>query len=81
MDESPELRGSPMTDSMRVVPCGCSSCEVRDGGFVSYYQTEALCLGPWMVLEGSPARLLGCQFPTQEAAEEWARNQAGARLH
>jgi hypothetical protein len=67
-------------DSLRIVLCGCASCPVRDSGFASY-QTEALCLGPWMVVEGCPARLLGCQFPSQEAAEEWARDQAGARLH
>ena len=43
---------------VRIVLCGCTSCPVRDSGFTSY-QTEALCLGPWMVVEGCPARLLG----------------------
>ena len=67
-------------NSIRIVLCGCASCSVRDRGFTSY-QTEVLCLGPWMVVVGCPAKLLGCQFPSQEAAEEWARDQAGARLH
>jgi hypothetical protein len=71
-----------MMDSTCVVPCDCGSCPVRDAGFKpEAYRGESLGLGPWMALEGYPARLLACQFPTQEAAERWARDQVDASLH
>jgi hypothetical protein len=67
-------------DSMRIVLCGCASCPVRDSGFKSY-QGPHLCLGPYLILQGCPVRLIACQFRTREHAEQWARDQAGACLH
>ena len=76
-----DRRCSGMTDnSMRIVLCGCASCPIREAGFESY-RSQSLCLGPWMVVVGCPARLLGCQFASQEAAEQWVRDESGARLH
>jgi hypothetical protein len=71
-----------MNDSIRIVLCGCARCSIRDSGFKpESYRGETLCLGPWMIVEGRPARLVACQFASQEAAEEWARDQVGACLH
>ena len=65
-----------MSDSMRIVLCGCASCPVRDRRVhPESYRGETLCFGPWLVVVGCPARLLGCQFASQEAAEEWVRDQ------
>ena len=61
-----------MTD-VRIVLCGCASCPIRDSGFTpESYRGETLCFGPWLVVVGCPARLLGCQFSSQEAAETWS---------
>jgi hypothetical protein len=69
-------------DSMRIVFYNCVSCPIRDAGFTAEgYRGEVLCFGPWLVVAGSPAKLLGCQFPSQGAAEEWVRDQSDVRLH
>ena len=48
-----------MSDSMRIVLCGCASCPVRDTGSRQKAIAAKPLLGPWLVYEGSPARLLG----------------------
>ena len=67
---------------MRVVLCGCASCPIRDAGFTpESYRGETLCFGPWLITSGSPARLVACQFRSQEHAEEWVRDQSDVCLH
>jgi hypothetical protein len=61
-----------MTDDPRIVECGCERCPIRDGGFKSYAGPH-LCLGPWMILQGNPVRLVACQFPSEAAAQLWIR--------
>jgi hypothetical protein len=67
---------------MRIALCNCVHCPAKDAGFTpESYRGPTLCLGPWLITSGSPARLLACQFRTEAEAERWARDRVGARLH